>query len=96
MNKEIIKAIEDSEWLKEHDAKIKAEAEREFQNSDYWNDYLAKVIADAKAEVIDEFVEYVKQYMWWSTESDEKVIGEFALGEYATVFKDKLKEQNNE
>ncbi len=32
-----------------------ADAEREFQNSDYWNDYLAKVIADAKAEMIDEF-----------------------------------------
>ena len=34
----------------------KADAEREFQNSDYWNDYLAKVIADAKAEAIEEFV----------------------------------------
>lgn len=46
-----------------------------------------------RADAIDEFVEYVKQYMWWSTESDEKVIGEFALNEYAIAFKNKLKEQ---
>lgn len=48
---------------------------------------------DERARVIDEFVEYVKQYMWWSTQADEKVIGEFALGEYAIVFRNKLKEQ---
>lgn len=34
----------------------KADAERDFQNSDYWNDYLAKVISDAKADAIDEMV----------------------------------------
>lgn len=49
-----------------------------------------------RAKTIDEFVEYVKQYMWWSTQADEKVIGEFALEEYASVFKNKLKEQKNE
>lgn len=46
-----------------------------------------------RTDAIEEFVEYVKQYMWWSTESDEKVIGEFALGEYAIAFSNKLKEQ---
>ncbi len=35
----------------------KAEAEREFQNSDYWNDYLAKVIADAKADGYNQALE---------------------------------------
>lgn len=40
--------------LKEHDKQIRADAERDFQNSDYWNDYLAKVIADAKADAIEE------------------------------------------
>lgn len=34
----------------------RAEAERDFQNSDYWNDYLAQVIKDAKADAIEEFV----------------------------------------
>lgn len=53
-----------------------------------------KQVAEVRADAIDEFVEYVKQYMWWSTESDEKVIGEFALNEYAIAFKNKLKEQN--
>lgn len=32
----------------------RADAERDFQNSDEWNDYLAKVIADAKADAIEE------------------------------------------
>lgn len=40
--------------IAEHDAKIRAEerkkAEIDFQNSDYWNDYLGKVIADARAD----------------------------------------------
>ena len=43
-------------WIEEFEKQIRAEAERDFQNSDYWNDYLAKVIADAKAEAIEEFV----------------------------------------
>lgn len=38
----------------------RADAERDFQNSDYWNDYLEKVINDAKADVIDKVVEYLK------------------------------------
>lgn len=37
----------------------KADAERDFQNSDYWNDYLAKVIKDAKADAIDEFANWL-------------------------------------
>lgn len=40
--------------------KGRADAERDFQNSDYWNDYLAKVINDAKADAIDKVVEYLK------------------------------------
>lgn len=51
----------DSE-LEEHDAEVRAEerkkAEQDFQNGEYWNDYLANVIADAradeKAKVIEE------------------------------------------
>ena len=43
-------------------------AEQEFQNSDYWNDYLAKVIADARvderAKVIDEVVEILGNDFW--------------------------------
>lgn len=43
----------DSE-LEEHDAEVRAEerkkAEQDFQNSDYWNEYLEKVIADARAD----------------------------------------------
>ena len=31
----------------------RADAERDFQNSDYWNDYLAQVIKNAKADEID-------------------------------------------
>lgn len=38
----------------------RADAERDFQNSDYWNDYLAKVIADAKADAIDEWLKEQK------------------------------------
>lgn len=37
--------------------KGRADAERDFQNSDYWNDYLAEVIADAKNDAIEDFVE---------------------------------------
>lgn len=65
-----------------------------------WCEVIKGTIEDARtderAKTVDEFVEYVKQYMWWSTQADEKVIGEFALEEYANVFKNKLKVQNNE
>lgn len=34
-------------------------AEQDFQNSDYWNEYLAKVIADARAKVLDKIIDIV-------------------------------------
>ena len=39
----------------------RADAERDFQNSDYWNDYLAKVIADAKAEEREKVLNEIKE-----------------------------------
>lgn len=70
--------------LDRYDAKVRADerkkAERDFQNSDYWNDYLEKVIADARAderaemlmpydvESIDDLIENVRA----------KVLDEFA------------------
>lgn len=45
--------IEEYKYLKQQ---IRADAERDFQNSDYWNDYLAKVISDARADAIDEYM----------------------------------------
>lgn len=48
----------DSE-LEEHDAEVRSDerkkAELDFQNGEYWNDYLEKVIADAKADAINEY-----------------------------------------
>lgn len=41
----------------------RADAERDFQNSDEWNDYLVKVIANARADertkIIDEVIDYM-------------------------------------
>lgn len=54
-----------------HIEDIRADAERDFQNSDYWNDYLAKVIADTKADVIDECIE--KLYEVTPQTSDQKL-----------------------
>lgn len=58
--------------LEKHDEEIRADerkkAEQDFQNSDYWNDYLAKVIADARAEerekVLDEVIEILGNDFW--------------------------------
>ena len=33
-------------------------AEQDFQNSDYWNDYLAKVIADERTNILKEICEH--------------------------------------
>lgn len=53
--------------LDEYDKHIRADAEREFQNSDYWNDYIAKVIADTRTDervrVIDELQSFA-QWLW--------------------------------
>ena len=41
--------------------KGRADAERDFQNSDYWNDYLQKIISEAKADAIEEFVKSIEK-----------------------------------
>lgn len=50
------------EWLDGYE-QGKAAAEREFQESDAWNDYLAKVIADARADAFNEFVELYREFI---------------------------------
>lgn len=40
------------------------DAERDFQNSDYWNDYLAKVIADARADERVKVIDLIDRHMW--------------------------------
>ena len=57
--------------------------------------YDQTIRADEREKAIDEFVEYVKQYMRWSEESYQKVIGEFDFEEYTIAFKNRLKEQRN-
>lgn len=39
--------------LEEHDDEVRAEAERDFQNSEYWNDYLKKVLTDERKHILD-------------------------------------------
>ena len=51
---------QDNEFVKQ----IRTDDERDFQNSEYWNDFLAKVIADAKADVIDKCIEIVENEKW--------------------------------
>ncbi|MDO4801134.1 MAG: hypothetical protein Q4A15_03110 [Prevotellaceae bacterium] len=41
------------------------DAERDFQNSEYWNDYLQKIISDAKADAIDELLNNVSESIIW-------------------------------
>ena len=55
----------------------RADAEREFQNSDYWNDYLAKVIADAKAEVIEEVIRLARAEIDFESQAEQKRFVEF-------------------
>lgn len=60
--------------IAEHDAIIRTDerkkAEQDFQNSDYWNDYLSKVITDVKADAFKEFIEsYIAFYKAPSEES---------------------------
>lgn len=58
---QLIKPLWFETWEKEIRADERAKAERDFQNSDYWNDYLAKVIADARADEREEAaVDFVK------------------------------------
>ena len=43
------------------------DAEIDFQNSEYWNDYLAKVISDANAEAVAEYKDNIKK--WCKTQA---------------------------
>lgn len=45
-------------------------------------------VEQMRADIIDEFVTYLENFMWWSDEADEQVIGEFALEEYAEMMKE--------
>lgn len=47
-----------------YDAKVREDAERDFQNSDYWNDYLADVIKKAKIDAIDECIRITNECCW--------------------------------
>lgn len=38
----------------------RAKAEQDFQNSDYWNDYLSKVLADERASVVEKLMPLAK------------------------------------
>lgn len=55
------------------------DAERDFQNSDYWNDYLQKIISDAKAEWIEEFREKINKYLNESTDFADFVVTDTAI-----------------
>ena len=67
------------EDLAEHDKQIRADAERDFQNSDEWNDYLAKIIKDARVDAIEECIEDIRN--------------EFCECDYVADWLEKLKEQ---
>ena len=46
----------------------KADAEREFQNSEYWNDYLAKILTDERANTVKEFAYLYREFLLSSNE----------------------------
>ena len=52
--------------IAEYDAQIRVDertkAERDFQNGDYWNEYLAKVLEDERAKVLDDFEQFYISY----------------------------------
>lgn len=51
----MIRAYDDyGNIVEDYEEKIRAEAEKDFQNTDYWNDYLAKVVADERKKTIEE------------------------------------------
>lgn len=79
--------------IAEHDAKIRADerakAERDFQNSDYWNEYLEKVLADERNKAIEDCKEVVRQH--WINGTVAHRIAEEIYGDL-----DKLKEPGNE
>lgn len=51
-NKKLKEIIRNNEEIHAYE-QGRADAERDFQNSDYWNDYLAKIIADTRADALD-------------------------------------------
>lgn len=64
--------------IAEYDAQIRVDertkAEIDFQNSDYWNDYLAKVLADERAKAFKEFVDLYREFC--NAPSDESCLKE--------------------
>lgn len=61
--------------------------EEDFQNSDYWNDYLAKVLADERAKVLDKIIDIVA--IACKFDEDNKT-------EMKQYILEQLKEQKNE
>lgn len=60
------------EQTKEVYQQARADAERDFQNSDYWNDYLAKVIVDERAKINDELSEVQQILILYDVDTAEK------------------------
>lgn len=82
--------------MEEHDAEVRAEerkkAEIDFQNGEYWNDYLSKVLADERAKTIDEFAN-------WLVEQGilgNRCIADGEITDYGKVYAKKYKEQLKE
>lgn len=71
----------------------RADAEKEFQNSDYWNDYIAKVIADTKTDAIDEIMEMLNNE--WTLDSILCATDKYRLIAIFKRIAEQLKEQNN-
>lgn len=62
--------------------KGRRDAERDFQNSDYWNNYLAKVIKDARADAIDEFIDkFIKRNQFKQMNKCECINAMYVLAE---------------
>lgn len=77
--------------IAEHDAIIREnerkKAEKDFQNSNYWNDYLAKILADERKKCIREFVYRLCSEICFGYKIDEEI------SKIADIF---LKEQQYE
>lgn len=76
--------------------KGRSDAERDFQNSDYWNDYLANIIADTKADAIEEmFSKIDKLTVYYAGDKDGNAITpKMLVKEDVIKLLEQLKEQN--
>lgn len=77
-------------------ADIRADAERDFQNSDYWNDYLEDIKRQIRADAIDELkkkIEFEEKWLFDCKIFDTNVTIAF---ETLKSFAEQLKEQANE